>query len=247
MTEMLSDLDPPMLVLTVCAAFLAGAVRGFAGFGSALVLAPVLALAYGPTVAVPVMSVLQVPILYQVTKIAMRETDWKRTGPMAATALVSIPLGAAVLKSLDPEMLRIGISVIVLTLAAVMAVGGLPHVRRTRPRDLVAASTAGAMGGATGIGGPPLVLYFLATAEPARQVRGDLSGYFLVTGIVGLATYFFYGLITVKALTIGGILAVPHFAGMSFGGFLFPRASEKTFRWIALTILACVGVGTLLK
>ncbi|MEQ8584390.1 MAG: sulfite exporter TauE/SafE family protein [Thalassobaculaceae bacterium] len=247
MPEMLSDLDLSLLVLTVCAAFLAGAVRGFAGFGSALVLAPVLALAYGPTVAVPVMSVLQVPILYQVTKIAMRETDWRRTGPMAATALVAIPLGAAVLKSLDPQVLRIGISVIVLTLAAVMAVGGLPRVGRTRTRDIVAATTAGAMGGATGIGGPPLVLYFLATAEPARQVRGDLSGYFLVTGVVGLATYFAYGLITVEALTIGAILAVPHFAGMSFGGFLFPRASEKTFRWIALTILACVGVGTLLK
>lgn len=247
MPEMLSDLDLPLLVLTVCAAFLAGSVRGFAGFGSALVLAPVLALAYGPTVAVPVMSVLQVPILYQVTKIAMRETDWRRTGPMAATALVSIPLGAAVLKSLDPQVLRIGISIIVLGLAAVMAVGGLPRVGRTRTRDIVAATTAGAMGGATGIGGPPLVLYFLATAEPARQVRGDLSGYFLVTGVVGLATYFAYGLITVEALTIGSILAVPHFAGMSFGGFLFPRASEKTFRWIALTILACVGVGTLLK
>lgn len=247
MPEMLSDLDLSLLVLTVFAAFLAGAVRGFAGFGSALVLAPVLALAYGPTVAVPVMSVLQVPILYQVTKIAMRETDWRRTGPMAATALVAIPLGAAVLKSLDPQVLRIGISVIVLGLAAVMAVGGLPRVGRTRTRDIVAATTAGAMGGATGIGGPPLVLYFLATAEPARQVRGDLSGYFLVTGVVGLATYFAYGLITVEALTIGAILSVPHFAGMSFGGFLFPRASEKTFRWIALTILACVGVGTLLK
>lgn len=247
MPEMLSDLDLSLLVLTVCAAFLAGAVRGFAGFGSALVLAPVLALAYGPTVAVPVMSVLQVPILYQVAKIAMRETDWRRTGPMAATALVAIPLGAAVLKSLDPQVLRICISVIVLTLAAVMAVGGLPRVGRTRGRDIVAATTAGAMGGATGIGGPPLVLYFLATAEPARQVRGDLSGYFLVTGVVGLATYFAYGLITVEALTIGAILSVPHFAGMSFGGFLFPRASERTFRWIALAILACVGVGTLLK
>ena len=247
MPDLMPDLHLPMLLFAMGAAFVAGAVRGFAGFGSALVLAPVLALAYGPTVAVPVMSVLQVPILYQVARIAMRETDWRRTAPMAATALVSIPLGAAVLKSIDPEMLRLGISVIVLGLAAVMAVGGLPRVGRTRMRDITAASAAGAMGGATGIGGPPLVLYFLATAEPARQVRGDLSGYFLVTGVVGLTTYFLYGLITPESLTIGAILSVPHFVGMSFGGFLFPRASEKTFRRIALTILACVGVGTLLK
>ncbi|MDF1794213.1 MAG: sulfite exporter TauE/SafE family protein [Thalassobaculaceae bacterium] len=247
MPDLLPDLHLPMFILTVCAAFLAGAVRGFAGFGSALVLAPVLALAYGPIVAVPLMSVLQLPVMYQLIRITRKETDWRRTGPMAATALVSIPLGAAVLKSLDPEMLRIGISGIVLGLAAVMAVGGLPRVARTRTRDMVAASTAGAMGGSTGIGGPPLVLYFLATGEPARQVRGDLSGYFMVTGVVGLATYFAYGLITLKILILGGVLSVPHFAGMSFGGYLFPRASEKTFRWIALSILACVGVGTLLK
>lgn len=247
MPDFLAALDPAVLLFTVPAAFLGGAVRGFAGFGSALVLAPVLALAYGPIVAVPLMSVLQLPVMYQLIRITRKETDWRRTGPMAATALVSIPLGAAVLKSLDPEMLRIAISVIVLSLAAVMAVGGLPRVGRTRPRDLVAASTAGAMGGATGIGGPPLVLYFLATGEPARQVRGDLSGYFMVTGVVGLLTYFAYGLITVEIAILGAVLSVPHFAGMSFGGFLFPRASERTFRWIALSILACVGVGTLLK
>lgn len=247
MSDFLVSLDPAVLLFTVPAAFLGGAVRGFAGFGSALVLAPVLSLAYGPIVAVPLMSVLQLPVMYQLIRITRKETDWRRTAPMAATALVSIPAGAAVLKSLDPEMLRIGISVIVLSLAAVMAVGGLHRVRRTRPRDMVAASTAGAMGGATGIGGPPLVLYFLATAEPARQVRGDLSGYFMVTGLVSLTTYFLYGLITVEIAILGAVLSVPHFVGMSFGGFLFPRASERTFRWIALTILACVGVGTLLK
>lgn len=247
MLDLVADLDLRSLVAAALAVGLAGAVRGFAGFGAALVMAPVLSLLYGPTVAVPVMSVMEIPVLYQVIRTARRETDWRRTAPMAATAVLAVPVGAAVLTSLDPELLRRGISVLVLGLVAVMAAGGFPPLRRTGRRDIGVAVTAGVMGGATGIGGPPLILYFLATGDPARQVRGDLFGYSLVTTLVGMVTFFAYGLFTPHSLALGAILSAPYFAGMALGGRLFPLAGETTFRWIALAILTCVGVGTLIK
>lgn len=242
-----ASIDPTPLVLAALTVTLAGIVRGFAGFGAALVMAPVLALLYGATVAVPMMSAMEVPALFQIARIAQRETDWKRTGPMAAMAVLAIPVGVTVLTVVDPEVLRRGISVIVLLLVAIMAVGGLPPLRRTRPRDVATSAVAGVMGGATGIGGPPLILYFLATGDPAKQVRGDLFGYFLVTSLVGLASFFAYGLFTVKTVTLGLALSLPYILGMRLGSTLFPLASEKTFRRIALVILACVGVGTLMK
>lgn len=247
LSEVLAALDTGSLLLAALAVALAGLVRGFAGFGAALVMAPVLALLYGVTAAVPMMSAMEVPALFQIARIARRETDWRRTGPMAVTAVLAIPVGATVLVALDPELLRRGISVIVLLLVVIMAVGGLPPLRRTRPRDVSTAALAGVMGGATGIGGPPLILYFLATGDPAKQVRGDLFGYFLVTSLVGLATFFAYGLFTLKTVTLGLALSVPYMLGMQLGSKLFPLASEKTFRRIALVILACVGAGTLMK
>lgn len=247
MFETLASVDPISLFLAALAVGLAGTVRGFAGFGAALIMAPVLALLYGVTAAVPMMSAMEVPALIQIARIARRETNWRNTGPMAAMAVAAIPVGAAVLVTVDPELMRRGISVIVLVLVAIMAVGGLPPFRRTRPRDIATSAVAGVMGGATGIGGPPLILYFLATGEPAKQLRGDLFGYFLVTSLVGLVTFFSYGLFTLQTVTIGLLLSVPYMLGMRLGSKLFPLASERTFRWIALVILAGVGVGTLLK
>ena len=244
--ETLNTLDNARLAGAGAAVWLAGLVRGFAGFGAALIMAPVLSLIYGPVIAVPVMTVVEIPVLLQVVAIARRETDWRRTGPMAATAGIAIPIGTAVLATADPALLRSAMSVIVLSLVAVMASNRVPALRRRRTTDLGAAWLAGLMGGSTGIGGPPLILYFLSIKVSARQVRGDLFGYFLVTTLIGLLSFAAYGLITPRIVLTGLALGLPYMLGIWMGGLLFPLANEATFRRLALTLLALIGVATLL-
>lgn len=244
--DLFNGLDIARLIGGGMAVWLAGLVRGFAGFGAALIMAPVLSLIYGPTVAVPVMTVVEIPVLLQVVAIARRETDWSRTGPMAAMAVITIPLGTFILATAEPDLLRMTMSIIVLVLVAVMASGRLPTLIRRRPTDLGVASLAGLMGGSTGIGGPPLILYFLALGAPARQVRGDLFGYFLVTTLIGLVSFAAYGLFTPPVVLLGLIFGLPYMLGIWLGGKLFPFASERVFRRLALILLTLIGAATLL-
>lgn len=247
MLSVFADIDALFLGVAAAAGLLAGTARGFSGFGAALISSPVLALLFGPVVAVPVMSLMEVPVLVQVARIALRDADWRRCLPMGAVTVVAIPAGTYLLTTLDPDLLRRVISIVVLGLVAVMAAGGLPAIRGSRTGEAMVAGIGGLGSGAVGIGGPPVVLYFLATGEAARRVRGDLFGYFFVTSLVGMATFFAYGLFTAQALAIAVAVAPFYMAGMWLGAKLFPLASERTFRRIALAILTCVGVGTLLR
>ena len=229
------------------AAAIAGVIRGFAGFGAAMVKAPVFALLYGPPVAVALMSIMEVPALPQVLRTALKETTWRRVIPLAIPAMIAIPMGTWVLTHADPELLRRAISATVIILVAVMASGRMPLILKRTRNDGIAGFSAGFLGASTGIGGPPLILYFLGTGEAARRVRGDLFGFFFISSLTGLISFAAYGLITPLTVTIGLLLAPFYMGGMWLGGRIFPLASERIFRRVALSLLAVIGAATLLR
>src|SRR3954462_2049073 len=90
----------------VGAAILAGAVRGFSGFGSALILSPSLAALYGPAVAVPVALLLEFGLAGPFVPPALKVIDRARTGVLCVAAAVTVPVGAYLLSVVDERALR---------------------------------------------------------------------------------------------------------------------------------------------
>lgn len=234
------------LVATL-AAMIAGTIRGFSGFGAAMVKAPVLSMLFGPPVAVALMSIMEIPALPQVLRTALRESHWRRVLPVALPAMVAIPIGTWVLTHVDAELLRRVISFTVIGVVALMAIKRMPTLVKRLRNDGIAGFLAGFLGASTGIGGPPLILYFMSTGEEASRVRGDLFGFFFISSVTGLISFTAFGLITPKTVLLGLLLAPLYMVGLWLGGRLFPMASEGTFRTIALTLLTIIAVGTLLR
>lgn len=125
-------------------------IRGFSGFGSALVNAPLFALLFGPTAAVPMSA----------------------TFEFAATAQL-LP-GAYILVTVDEEiMLRI-IAVIVLVLTFAVMRGWR---FKGRPRDVTplgVGAITGSMLRSVGIGGTVPGLYLLAAAPTVVVARATM-------------------------------------------------------------------------
>src|SRR3954462_3953667 len=90
----------------VGAAVLAGAVRGFSGFGSALILSPSLAALYGPAVAVPVALLLEFALAGPFVPPALRLLHPRRPPTLCLAATVMVPVGAYVLSVVDATALR---------------------------------------------------------------------------------------------------------------------------------------------
>src|SRR4051794_41965682 len=106
---------------------LAGLVRGFSGFGSALVLSPSLAALYGPQVAVPVALVLELALAVPLVPRVRHLVDWRRIALLCVAAPLTVPLGARLLAIVDPEALRWAI------FALVFLAGAPPRAPSTLP------------------------------------------------------------------------------------------------------------------
>jgi len=85
---------------------LAGTISGIVGFGSSIMLMPVLVIAFGPLQAVPIMAI--AAILANVSRVVAwwREVDARAVGAYAATAAPFAALGAATLLVLPTRFIE---------------------------------------------------------------------------------------------------------------------------------------------
>jgi uncharacterized membrane protein YfcA len=98
-----------LIILAV--GLVAGTLGGIVGFGSSIMLMPVLVIVFGPLQAVPIMAI--AAILANVSRVIAwwREVDWKVCAAYSATGIPAAALGARTLFSLPPRLIEIAIGV----------------------------------------------------------------------------------------------------------------------------------------
>lgn len=234
----------PVILFSMLTALVAGFVRGFTGFGGAMIFMPFAGALLTPQVAAPVLVVtdffLVAPFLWKEFKRA----NWRSVGPAAAAALITTPIGAYLLATGDPVTLRWVISAIILSLL-VLLISGLRY--HGRPRALPSfgvGAAAGLCGGIGQITGPPVVAYWMSGPDPLVTTRANLFSFFALTGIISITAYFGNGLITAEvgwtALWIGPAYVLAFW----LGGRLFHLRGGRGYRTIAYgTIVISVLAG----
>ena len=110
------------LTAAVVAAF-AGMVRGFSGFGAAMVMTPAFSALYGPAVGISLCLLLEIAVALPLLPRALKYVDWRRIGTILIAAVVGAPLGNLVLTQVAPEPMRWAISLIVLGAVVLLASG----------------------------------------------------------------------------------------------------------------------------
>ncbi len=220
----------------------AGVLRGFSGFGSAMVLAPALAALYPVTVAVPLIILLEVALSFQMLPAAMRQVVWREIAVLSVAALPGLLIGAWLLEVVPEQTLRLAISLTILIFLALL----LANVRRrgaVTPLGLAATGTlSGVANGASGVGGPPVVLYYLAGDGSTAAVRATVIVYFFAIDVASTGIYAARGLVTRDVLVLTALCVPGAIAGVWLGTKLFDRASEQTYRRVAYAIIAAAAL-----
>jgi uncharacterized membrane protein YfcA len=225
----------------------AGLVRGFSGFGAALVLAPGLTLVMAPRQAVTMTVLLNLSTILQLLLPALRETRWRDVGPMGGAAALAIPFGTWILTTLDAVVIRRTIGAVVLGFSLVLLAGWRYRGARTQPANLLVGALGGLLTGATGFGGPPLILYFLAGDRPMAENRAGFISFFFLTQIVTVPVFLWQGLVTWELIWRTALLVPVYLVATHIGARLFRRSSEHLTRLIALGFLVLIGATTLLR
>ncbi len=238
MTLILAQVSAPVLL----AAFLAGLARGFSGFGAALIFMPLASASFGAFVAAPMLLLMDsVPSLTLLPE-AWRRADRREVANMVAGVLVGGPLGAWVLTTMPPLLLRWSIVAIVFVLLGLLVSKWRYHGPVTRSLSIGVGAVSGLLAGAAQVGGPPVVAYWLGRALAPDRVRANLTLFFLGSSGIAALSYGVAGALTANALLHALIAAPAYGLGVFLGAHAFGLASPVFFRRVCYVFIALAAI-----
>ena len=231
--------------VTAGVAALAGLVRGFSGFGSALIYIPLAAAIYGPRTASVTMLLIDFVAAMPLAIRAAPRCDWREVLTIVIAASIAVPFGTMTLLVADPIVLRWAIAILVLTLLAVIASGWRYRGPPILPVKIGVGLVAGFGGGAVQIAGPPVIIFWLGGASNAVTVRANLMVFFMLMGAITGIAYLAQGMFTPDVLALSILLGVPFILAMWVGARWFHGASETAYRRAAYTIIVAAAIVSL--
>jgi uncharacterized membrane protein YfcA len=219
----------------------AGLMRGYAGFGTAIILAPIYSLLWSPRAGVPVMLMMELLVSLQLLPGALKDADRRVVLPLGGAAAIATPIGAWVLFTADGEALRRFIGGFVLVFGLLLMSGWRYHGSRPLGLNIAVGAVAGLLKGSTGMSGPPVILYLLAGLEEAKRHRANLILFFATIAIVSVIPPLIGGLIDLPVLVRLAVLLPVMAVSVPVGTRLFRVVPDRLYRPFAMGVLLAAG------
>ncbi len=175
-------------VLVPAVLFFATIIRSAFGFGEALIAVPLLALVVPVEIAAPVAVLASVTVALIAVAQDWRHIHLRSAGWLVLSTLAGIPLGLLLLKAVAEPIVKglLGLLIVVFSFYSLRAE---EHELKDDRFAWLFGFSAGVLGGAYGMNGPPLVVYGSLRKWSPQRFRATLQGYFLPASLVGLCGY----------------------------------------------------------
>lgn len=227
------------------AAFAAGMVRGFSGFGTAMIYLPVAGQLLAPFDAIATLLVMDLVGPLPNIPRAWRDGDRADILRLSAGLLVALPFGIYALTVVEPEVFRYAVSLVALLLLMALVTGLRYHGRLTPPMVYGTGGISGLLMGISGLPGPPVILLYMAGPRPPRVIRANTCVYLLITDVVMLPMLALFGQLSLSAVLIGAAMIVPNLLGNVAGATLFRPEHERLYRSVAYAVIAASALSGL--
>lgn len=234
--------DSSTITALIVLALAAGLVRGFAGFGGALIFVPVASALVGPQVASVILWLMDTLPSLPIALPALKKTEWKTVWPVFIGNAATVGLGVWWLTHGDPLTLRWVIAGFIFLSVAFLWSGWRYHGNRPVPLSLAVGGVSGFFGGAAQVSGPPVLIYWLAGSEPAALIRANVISLFTLTTVTsGIAMW--AGDLFARPAVIAALVIAPVYAGgLLIGQRFFGKASDATFRRFAFALILLAAI-----
>ena len=243
----LFGLDIFSLIVAFISVFVAGIIRGYSGFGFAMVAVTSISLVLPPIHVVPLVLILEVLASIKLVPQVWKDIDWHSLRWLLAGSLLATPIGVYLLANVPAEPMRIAISLMVLVAAILLLYGWAWRRMPGRPLILTTGVTSGILNGAAAIGGPPVILFYLSSPAGVTVSRASIIAYFLGIDVMGLAMASIQGLTTSKTLLMTAVCLFPLYFGITIGSRMFIKTDKESFRHHVLILLIILSIAGLLR
>lgn len=222
-------------------------IRGISGFGSALVITPLLLFFYDLRTVVSVVAILEIISTAYFTVEVFKDVDWRYIKSLLPMSVIGIVVGAFFLINIKADLLKRIFGVFVVFFAVrifIINIKSFGHSRKRWPQSItyIAGALAGLLGGLYGTAGPPVTILLENQMESKINLRATLTFYFYMVDIIRIVPYLYAGMIGKEQLKICAILLPAAFVGMITGRIVYLKFSEVFFRIIVGIILLASGI-----
>ena len=145
------------------------------GFGIGMVAMPGLLFVLEPQTAVVVLNTIALALEAWIVVQARKDIPYREVLPIAVAGALGVPFAVYVLKFAAPGIMRIGISVLVLMLAATATFNFQREFPYSKVVGVLAGLAVGVVLPAFGVGGPLVTLYLLTRNWQRESVRAAMA------------------------------------------------------------------------
>jgi len=223
-------------------------IRGITGFGSGLIAIPLLAHFLPMTFVVPAMLALDFVASIILSRHTRLQVRWDEIRLLIPASIIGMLIGAVLLVRLPHEPLLAGLGLFVMFF-------GVRYVFNVHSEDQVSkwwslptGLSGGMIGAMFGTGGPPYVVYLAHRLHDKTQLRGTLSGLFMLEGALRIVVFLIMGLLLHPDLLWSLLLALPVMAlGLYLGNHVHLGISRRAQLVLIGTLLLVSGASLLWK
>ena len=244
--ELLAGFAPAQIIAALATALVAAFIRGLAGFGMAILLVPILALALTPVEAVLVTN--GVALLIGLSELRRILRDAERSALLiGGLALFTTALGLWLLAITPPDIARVLIALVALSAFGAILLPQCAADLPGRSHTVATGVATGLLTGFAGMPGPPVVPYYVGRAIPRAQAKASMLLIFTIAAFAGLGSGAALGLMQVRLLVLAVLLFPAVLLGNWLGSLAFGKVSDGLWRWFVALVLAAAALAALAK
>jgi uncharacterized protein len=237
---------PVDLVLAALIVFGAMVVRGFAGFGGALLMVPLLGLVWDIRLAIVAVAIIQTVSGLMLAVMSRKAIDRPTLVPVLIWSIVGLAAGSLLLASLPVEWIARILGVITIIIGIITLARRIVVVQEPgRSRGLLISGvglTGGVLHGLIGTSGPVIVPYLQRVLPSPAGMRSTLLAYFLVLDGLRIGGYLQLGLVSADTLQRSALLVPVAILGSVIGSRMHVKVSGDVFRIAVAVLLILAGV-----
>jgi uncharacterized membrane protein YfcA len=230
------------LWILLIAVSMAGLVRGFSGFGTAMIFVPIAAMVAAPVHVI--IMLLTFDLLGPIVMMpkAWREGEPKDVGLLGLGAIIGLPFGLYLLTRLDPIVFRWTVSILALSVLVLMMSGWRYQERLNAFKTVLVGVVSGFLTGIAALPGPPVILSYMTSPRPARVIRANTMMYLFLVDIITIIMMIIKGLVVLAPVVIGLVLVPLYTIGGLIGQRIFDPDKEHIYRTVAYVVIAASAI-----
>jgi uncharacterized membrane protein YfcA len=233
------------LLVALAAAIIGGFIRGFSGFGGALIFMPVASAVFGPRLAAPLFLAMDYLLTLPMVVRSFPVCRWPTVLPAAIAGMVTAPIGAWILATGDPVTVRWILCFLVIAMLALIASGLRFHGEPHALASIGVGGISGIFGGIGQVSGPPAAAFWMSGPYPVAVIRANLIAFFGLLSLSSFAAYFWNGLFSRESLMLGIILGPAYAVSLFFGGRFFGRTAGANYRVVIYALIAFAALSSM--